>query len=148
MQRFFVAITLMIMLSIVILIPTHVSDADFSVGNIELEIKYHKSDNVIVTDPDMNKNSDIFDYLDVKVRLDSDPIGVVISMREIEQSNGIFLGIIHFTSEKSHDNMLNTKLGDDRIYVQYVDYTLPDQYLPQNKWLLQTPVKYHQFYLR
>ena len=81
---------------------------------------------VRVIDPDMNLNSDKMDTFSMDVWSDADAGGINITVTETDNATGIFEGIVSFSTEieESRDGILRI-LGEDAIYAEYEDNTLP-----------------------
>ncbi len=79
---------------------------------------------VRVVDPDMNLNPESVDNFDVDVWSDSDAEGIVLTVTETNESTGIFVGTISFTTKDSFDDRLHVTEGDT-ITAEYEDHTLP-----------------------
>jgi len=80
---------------------------------------------VTVNDLDANRNPDAPDLIDVRIRSDTDPIGITVTLREVDKSSGIFEERLLFTmKDVSSGNRLMVSDGDV-ISVRYTDNTLP-----------------------
>lgn len=80
---------------------------------------------VIVNDLDANRNSDVADFVDVKIWSDTDPNGISLSLREVDNNSGTFEERIFFsTGDASQGNRLKVTDGD-AISARYTDNTLP-----------------------
>lgn len=80
---------------------------------------------VIVDDRDANRNPDAPDAIDVRIYSDTDPNGITLSLREVDNTSGIFNEKLLFTTDDtSSGNRLRVSDGDT-INVKYTDNTLP-----------------------
>lgn len=83
---------------------------------------------VMVTDPDMNLNPEKVDTFTIDVWSDADAGGIDLIVAETDEATGIFKGTVLFSTEgESHDNVLRI-MGEDNIYAEYDDNTLPEPY--------------------
>lgn len=107
------------------------SSTDLHIGGSWWVYENHRDTNsgiVCVIDPDMNLESESKDSFDISVWSTSDIEGIIISVTETNVSSGLFEGIAPFTNQKqSSENKLKVT-GDDTVYVNYKDNTLPKPY--------------------
>lgn len=102
-----------------VLIEYHEGTASFDKSSYTLSDEAR----VIVNDLDAGRNPDAPDSVEVKMWSDTDPNGVIVSLRET--SSGIFEERFLFTLEgTSQGNRLRVSDGDT-ISVRYIDNTLP-----------------------
>lgn len=81
---------------------------------------------VTVKDRDASRNPDGPDTILVKIKSDTDPAGLTINIREVDNNSGIFEERLFFTVDDiSAGNRLKVSEGDT-ISVRYTDNTLPD----------------------
>jgi hypothetical protein len=81
---------------------------------------------ITVRDRDASRNPDGPDTLLVKIKSDTDPAGLTINMREVDNNSGTFEERLFFTIDDiSSGNRLKVSEGDT-ISVRYTDNTLPD----------------------
>ena len=85
---------------------------------------------VRVTDQDMNWNPEKPDKFSIDVWSDADASGINLTLTETNNETGIFEGTVFFTTEEieSHDDVLRI-IGEDNIYAEYEDNTLPEPYM-------------------
>ncbi|MGH9923117.1 MAG: hypothetical protein ACRD38_10225, partial [Nitrososphaerales archaeon] len=81
---------------------------------------------ITVRDRDASRNPDGPDTLLVKIKSDTDPAGLTINMREVDNNSGTFEERLFLTIDDiSSGNRLKVSEGDT-ISVRYTDNTLPD----------------------
>ena len=81
---------------------------------------------ITIRDRDASRNPDGPDTILVKIKSDTDPNGLTINIREVDNNSGIFEERLLFTVEDiSSGNRLKVSEGDT-ISVRYTDNTLPD----------------------
>jgi len=81
---------------------------------------------ITIRDRDASRNPDGPDTILVKIKSDTDPNGLTINIREVDNNSGIFEERLFFTVEDiSSGNRLKVSEGDT-ISVRYTDNTLPD----------------------
>ena len=79
---------------------------------------------VIVTDPDMNKISNVADTLNVSVFSDSFQDGIFLKLYETEKNSGMFERTFTLSEKRSAPSVLYVSFGDTAT-VTYTDTTLP-----------------------
>ena len=81
---------------------------------------------ITIRDRDASRNPDGPDTILVKIKSDTDPNGLTINIREVDNNSGIFEERLLFTlKDISSGNRLKVSEGDT-ISVRYTDNTLPD----------------------
>ncbi len=80
---------------------------------------------ITLIDPDLNKNKDVADSVDVNVWSSTDRAGVTVTLRETDKKTGVFTGRLLLSSDASTGARLQVNDGDT-ITVRYTDRTLPD----------------------
>jgi hypothetical protein len=80
---------------------------------------------ITLIDPDLNKNKDVADSVDVDVWSSTDRAGVTVTLRETDKKTGVFTGTLLLSSDASTGARLQVNDGDT-ITVRYTDRTLPD----------------------
>ena len=81
---------------------------------------------ITVRDRDASRNPDGPDTILVKIKSDTDPNGLTINIREVDNNSGVFEERLIFTLDDiSSGNRLKVSDGDT-ISVRYTDNTLPD----------------------
>ena len=88
----------------------------------------HETAKIQIIDSDMNLNPEAGDTIQVEISSDSDVAGITVDATETSENSGIFVANVSFTPyDRSSGNRLHAIL-DDRLYVKYVDHTLPSPY--------------------
>ncbi len=78
-----------------------------------------------VIDPDLNKDPDVQDTVDVDVWSTSDRAGVDVTLRETGDKTGEFTGEVVLSTDTSSGTRLHVEQGDT-LTARYTDRTLPD----------------------
>lgn len=73
-------------------------------------------------DPDVNKNPDLVDYVDVTVKSNRDITGKKVTLLETEPNSGKFEGIVRFTGKSRFVQGYLMVKSCDRITAEYIDY--------------------------
>ena len=111
-------------------IQAHAPYRDNSVlneGQIDWLRESHSSQGsgvVRVIDSDMNINPDGMDSFEIDVWSTADPAGILLLVIETDNDNGVFEGIVDFSSKPSAGSRLYVDEEDTAI-ARYNDYTLP-----------------------
>ncbi|MGY5146599.1 MAG: hypothetical protein ACW9W4_01160 [Candidatus Nitrosopumilus sp. bin_7KS] len=100
---------------------------------------------ITVTDSDMNKHSEVIDYLWINVRSDSDGVGFRMNLFETNFDSGVFEGDVTFTgTAPSGGGFLHTVDGDT-ITAKYVDINFPSDYESERRNIVVTEDKIEMF---
>ena len=118
---------------LVLIVPSAYAQNSFHLGEISWDEQLYpiSSDTqatIRVIDNDMNTSSDSIDDIEIFVWSDTDQNGIIIMVNETSADSGIFGGVVHLTSQETHDDNLKVTDGDS-IHAKYVDTTYPSQYV-------------------
>jgi len=106
------------------------SKENFTLATVKWSQLNYRMDNgtdtakVIVTDPDMNKISNVADTLNVSVFSDSFQDGIFLKLYETEKNSGMFERTFTLSEKRSAPSVLYVSFGDTAT-VTYTDTTLP-----------------------
>ncbi|MGY5148042.1 MAG: hypothetical protein ACW9W4_08595 [Candidatus Nitrosopumilus sp. bin_7KS] len=81
-----------------------------------------------VTDPDMNRNSELVEEINVTMWSDNDYRNVEYVLTETEKDTGIFDANVFFTTTDSSPGKRLRIVDGSTIYAKYVDYTSLESY--------------------
>lgn len=122
-------------LTVTLVTPTKIISNDASIMWNIGDIDWHKPSysvyekgTIRIIDPDMNLDPEMNDEFEIRVWSDADPKGIVINVREIGKSTGIFTGDVKFSTNKPSSTPTLRVSEGDHITAEYIDQTLPDPY--------------------